>query len=342
MNFTEPHSSKNTSFARRYLDANRVTYQYHTASSDSTFDTPAGQAITAGLLDLAAHFNLSTPFGTVPHDFYLNRVAYPSPDSILSLFIANATPAVLAANNLRAGVPSMVIVNSGVIRFDMYAGTFTKDDQYTVAPFVNAFRYVAGVPLAAAEKVLELLNKDGDDRRHAAHELEMYAKGSIRARYDAWLASMAADASTGFDEDASTSKDLTYGYVTKDASRHLYGIDRSLIIVQSCPGVGDDTPHRAMPYHAPPAYIASPAPSVAPNASIDLVFLDFIQPDMLRFLNRAQSTRTYTPADVARYSDVLSNEVLGLYARMVWSGKGDDGEAVGHWKEYDAQTVLGI
>ncbi|KDQ13522.1 hypothetical protein BOTBODRAFT_369972 [Botryobasidium botryosum FD-172 SS1] len=80
------NSTEKLPIARRYLDANRNTYQYHTTESPF-FDTPRGQKVTAGITALAGRFNLSYVFGTAPQDYYLNRAQYPSNYSVLSLLV---------------------------------------------------------------------------------------------------------------------------------------------------------------------------------------------------------------------------------------------------------------
>ncbi|KZP12981.1 Metallo-dependent phosphatase, partial [Athelia psychrophila] len=73
-------------FSRRYLDPNRVTFEYHAGISNRTFDTPLGRLITSGLNKLAASFDLSFLFGTAPQDYTLSRSPYPSDNSVLTLF----------------------------------------------------------------------------------------------------------------------------------------------------------------------------------------------------------------------------------------------------------------
>ena len=93
--------------------------------------------------------------------------------------------------------------------------------------------------------------------------------------------------------------------------------------MQSCPGStdGDDTVHSAMPAYSAPDYIASDEPEgvTSDDSELDLVFLDYIQEDVLEILNEVQSETTYTDADVASYSDLLTNEVLGVYAQQAWN-----------------------
>lgn len=49
------------------------------------------------------------------------------------------------------------------------------------------------------------------------------------------------------------------------------------------------------------------------------MFLDFIQADVIQILNELQTEKTYTDDAVASYSNLLTNEVLGVYAQQAWN-----------------------
>ncbi|KAF9012621.1 Metallo-dependent phosphatase-like protein [Cyathus striatus] len=268
-------SKKNITFSRRYLDPNRVTYEFHTGKKFN-FDTSLGKQITQGLNNLAKKFDLSFLFGTAPRDFTLTQAPYPSNNSLLSLFIGNATPTALAINNTRASIPNIIIANSGSQRFDIYSGPFTKNDQLTASPFTDAF-------------FLPALNNAGADERRSLdaleeRERELYSRGYVGKRYREWLREM--DRRASFERRAA--KNLTLGYVTSDA----------------CPGVGDDT------LHAPWNSILLPISLVKSSSSIgrhtvDLVFVDFIESQLLGILNGIQENKTIL--------------LLGLYAQIAWN-----------------------
>lgn len=90
-------------------------------------------------------------------------------------------------------------------------------------------------------------------------------------------------------------------------------------MLQSCPGVGDDTLHAPLPYYSVPDYIASTMPNVTNDTPIDLVFVDFIEADVIALLNKLQKTTNYTTSDVQQYSPILANAALGLYAQSAWN-----------------------
>ncbi|KAJ7913903.1 Metallo-dependent phosphatase-like protein [Mycena leptocephala] len=285
------HDSKNITFSRRYLDPNRVTYEFHTGQGNFSFDTPWGRSITKGLEQLAKSFDLSFEYGVAPHDFTLSRSPYPSNNSVLSL-MTEAMPVALTINNTRAAIPNIMITNSGELRFDIYAGPFTKNDQLTASPFADSFLFIPDVPFSAAAAVLPALNSAGSEnrRRNQGLQAELWARGYVEIRYREWLEEM-------------YQRNLTLGYVTTD----------------TCPGVGDDIPHTPLPFFSSPDFIASASPDVADDVPIDLVFVDFIESQLLEVLKSVQTDKVYTSADVSLYTDVLSNEALGLYAQQVWN-----------------------
>ncbi|KAJ6532285.1 Metallo-dependent phosphatase-like protein [Mycena vulgaris] len=305
--------TRDLNFSRRYLDANLVTYQYHTNRTNLTFGTAEGRNITEGLLKLAERFGLGFQYGIAPRDYSMTRAPYPSIDSILTLIVEEATPTVLALNTSRAGIPSLLIISSGSQRFDIFKGPFTKNDELTASPFVNEYIYIPDVPFAAAVQVLPALNRAGAERLWPGEEaagtgedkrMRMWREErDVERGYVEWLEDMHRQ----YPERASaaTQGELTPGYVTTD----------------SCPGEGDDVPHVPLPVYRIPDFIASRTPDVGgdPAATVDLIFVDFIQAQLIHTLNEVQTARVYSLADALVYSPAMTNEVLGMYAQVAWN-----------------------
>ncbi|KAF9486069.1 hypothetical protein BDN70DRAFT_870580 [Pholiota conissans] len=298
------HKTGNLTFNRRYLDPNRVTFEFHTKRISFNFDTLEGKSITQGLNKLAKKFDLSFQFGTAPHDFTINQAPYPSNNSLLTLFIEDAVPVALAINNTRASIPNIMITNSGSQRFDIYAGAFTKNDQLTASPFADSFLFIPGVPFNVANQVLPALNNAGANERRAMleeREQHNYGRGYVETEYRRWLEEMDRR-NDGVARRAAAN--LTLGYVTNDA----------------CPGVGDDVLHAPLPFFSVPDFIGSVPPTVAtPDTPIDLVFVDFISTQLLQILNTVQTAKLYSNADVQSYSPILANAALGLFAQSAWN-----------------------
>ncbi|KAJ7461982.1 Metallo-dependent phosphatase-like protein [Mycena latifolia] len=290
----DANTTRALNFSRRYLDTNLVTYQYHTNRTNLTFGTAEGRNITQGLLKLEERFGLRYQYGTAPRDYSMTRAPYPSNDSILTLIVEEATPTVLAMNTSRAGIPSLLIISSGSQRFDIFKGPFTKNDQFTVAPFV-----LPELNRAGAERLWPGEEGEGKSRRMRMWEQER----DVERGYMEWLEDMHRRYHAR--PRAAAQGDLTLGYVTVD----------------SCPGTGDDVLHAPFPVHQIPDFIASRTPDVGgdPNALVDLIFVDFIHAQLIRTLNEVQAARVYSLADVLVYSPTMSNEVLQTYARAAWN-----------------------
>ncbi|KAG8739790.1 hypothetical protein FRC10_005173 [Ceratobasidium sp. 414] len=297
------NSSTPLSLTRRYLDPNRNTYTYHTQTK--RFDTAKGEKITAGVSALAKAWNLTEKYGTAPQDYYLSRTPYPSNSSVLSLFVDQVIPKALDIGNpSRANIPRTVIVNSGSQRFDLYAGPFTRNDQFIVSPFNDAFLYFQ-VPAGVAKQVLGKLNAKGAAKRDA-EDPEAYGLGDVDHRFNMWRRDQFEREYHG-----RATTNLTLGYVTTDDP-------------QSCPGVGDDTLHSPIPYYNSPGYIASALPSgLADDTLVDLVFLDFFEADVLSIVNTLStgSGKAYSTSDVKQYGsgDLLTNTVYGIFAKAAWN-----------------------
>ena len=127
-----------------------------------------------------------------------------------------ATPVALAINNTRASIPNIMITNSGSQRFDIYAGSFTKNDQLTASPFADAFLFIPNVTFSVANQVLPTLNNAGANERRAmmeAREHELYGRGYVDTVYSKWLEEMDKK-NDGMARRAA--QNLTLGYVTTD------------------------------------------------------------------------------------------------------------------------------
>ena len=229
-------------------------------------------------------------------------------------------------NNTRSNIPNLIIAISGSQRFDIYAGSFTKNDQLTVSPFNNAFLFIPNVTFSDASQILPNLNNAGASQRRAvmeeleARELESYGKGYVDMVYRKWLEEMDAG-NDGFERRAA--QNLTLGYVTADVCfKFLDGFGQALIstiFLQSCPGIGDDILHAPLPFNKAPDFIGSIPPQVSADTPIDLVFVDFMETQLLEVLNSVQTTKNYTTADVQTYSPISTNQVFGVYAQKAWN-----------------------
>lgn len=116
-----------------------------------------------------------------------------------------------------------MITNSGSQRFDIYSGTFDKNDQISASPFTDAFMFIKDLPLGVAQEVLPALNAAGADERRKRdlgsvlqeRASEMWKRGYVNMRYMEWLDEMDRRHDGAVKR---ASQNLTLGYVTSDVS----------------------------------------------------------------------------------------------------------------------------
>ena len=322
MNFT----NNGPTFSRTYIDANRRNYAFHAglAAKPEKFDTALGRKITKQMNQVADAWNLSHVYGVAPQDYYLQRVPINDSSSLINFMTNKVLPTVISTSNPeRKGVPNIVIANTGSQRFDLYAGPFTKNDQYIVSPFTDAFQYIKDVPYKYASQVIHKLNGDrvaqATSRRRdlegAESEQELYAKGHVSHIYNRWIQDqhVFASAHNAAARDlaildaraAEAQANRTLGYVTKD----------------QCPVDGDDTVHSAIPFASVPDYVQSPVTgqNVSDTDKVDVIFLDFIAKNVVRILNSVQTETTYSLSDVAAYNQYTTQDIYPLYAEQIWA-----------------------
>ncbi|SGY14721.1 BQ5605_C057g12683 [Microbotryum silenes-dioicae] len=334
-------------FERRFLDQNRATvsircdlyralrllltrprallrlsqYEFHAGEK---FDTAMGQAITKNLSEVAKGFNLTHRYGIAPQSYYLSRHPHNSQQSILNLLTTRVLP--LLVTRPDRPNPSWVVLNSGSVRFDVFKGPFTRNDQWIILPFSesgnpNSFLFVPGVKRSVAQQLLAYLNVVGEHKLTTSSASVSVRSTEDNYEEDRWVQEReslhlehlhrralleASNLSTSIlpsDDDEASSPSI--GYVTQDA----------------CGGLGDDTLHRPVPSVWQPIFVATEfPPSSAATDRIDVVFFDFIQPDILGALNTLQNEREYASSDVKLFvEDLTANTLMQEYARREWN-----------------------
>ena len=114
-----------------------------------------------------------------------------------------------------------MITNSGELRFDVFSGSFDRNDQFTASPFTDTFLFIPNVTSGVANKVLPALNNQGAEEKRAildGRERELWRKGFVDARYKEWLRGMAELEGAKMKRQA---ENLTLGYVTSDVRLNM-------------------------------------------------------------------------------------------------------------------------
>lgn len=121
---TSPFATSDLVYSRRYLDWNRLTFEYHaTGSQDSTFDYHSGQRVTADITQDRKQLNLTALYGCAPETYCQSCKPFGADGNIFGLL--QTALAAIVVNESRADVPRLIIINTGSIRFDLVKGPFT-------------------------------------------------------------------------------------------------------------------------------------------------------------------------------------------------------------------------
>lgn len=251
-------------FKRRYIDNNLHSFYYHTGLDEETFATEQGRNVSHLITETRSALHLDKVYGCAPEDLWMSRVPYPNRNSIYSWLETRVLPDMLHDES-RGKVPSVAILNTGVMRFDIFKGQFTQDTIFTISPFTNGFRYVKNVPYQKVQVIMDVLNKQPNVL--ALPESLAYADNAVvkdRISLGDWPAldmtrvQQAPLAVTG------SVDNIIPGYTTQDDA----GID------------GDDTIHSPISFYRVPNCLQA---LLSANAShvpetVDLIYIDFVQP----------------------------------------------------------------
>ena len=312
----DPKVEASLSFSRTYIDNNLFSMYHHTALNATNFHSEHGKNISKAIRDARSALDLDTTFGCSRKDLWTNRAQYPSNNSIFSWLEERVLPDVVN-DSRRADVPRLVIMNTGGIRYDIFKGPFTKDSTFIVSPFTSGFRFIKNVPYEKADKLLALLNNNGQILEELDPKLQswMLAPPEQRAILKDVITQEDPTLTFYSNENSQTpltakTPALTPGYTTRDDA----GTD------------GDDTVHSPINFYRVPNCIQAvinpapgdlpPQPPVAP-APVDVVYIEFIQPWILlalRFLGLEYSAED---TDAYMYGEDLTT-LLASWVRANW------------------------
>ncbi|KAI5204172.1 calcineurin-like phosphoesterase [Aureobasidium subglaciale] len=302
-------SASNMTFFRRYMDWNRMTFEYHAEGSQAkAFDTTKGVAVTKDITATRKELNLTSIYGCAPQTWCLSCAPFMSEGSIYSL-LSKALSATIIMKE-RADKPRLIITNSGHIRFDLAEGAFDYDSSFIVSPFTDAFNYLPDVPYHLASQVLAAL-ESGNYPSKRSLSTEDFGFAQMNPALDSCIDPpvthdhLVTKRSYPGGRIIRRQTTTTPGYVTTDD----FGTD------------GDDTIHSKIPYYSVPNFFQAngslPANgTLDANATVDLIFLDYVAGSVVKALNGLGGD--YTDEEVTYYlpKNFTTNSYLPKYAQM--------------------------
>lgn len=309
-------------FSRRYIDNNLFSLYHHSSKNSSTFPTAHGLNVSLSIASARKHLKLDTTYGCAPHDLWANRAPFPSKQSIFSWLQDDVLPSL--KDDKRMDKPALIITNTGAMRFDIFAGPFTKDTEFLVSPFTSGLRFIKDVPYSAASRVLAILNSEGPimDRVEEETGLEAWMLvppeqvGRDAAAAESTMRDWRSSDTRG-QAPLGGEQTLTPGYTTRDDA----GTD------------GDDTLHSPITFYNVPNCIQAAVGFTESTAeasdvdhdqpeTVDVVFNEFIQSWVLLALEFLG--QKYDSADTAAYMEGKSfTDMITDWVREHWSVEGE-------------------
>lgn len=219
-------------------------------------------------------------------------------DSIAYLFTGpEGVLRTIVRNNSRPYDP-LIAINTGGLRFDIFKGDFTVNDQLITMPFDNEFVYVSNVTRSTAEGFLAMLNAgqlsiflyhsslapsnvqcykvfDGCGNNLVGHRVfhRRSINQSVSIKDQEHHRDLDAENMNPSSVQRQTSSQIHFAPTRENPEPQSYGhVTRDNC---SASDKGDDTPHRPLPnMETPIGYIATALPPDAPN--VDIVFYRFV------------------------------------------------------------------
>jgi hypothetical protein len=303
----EPRAS--LSFKRRYIDNNLFGYHYHTGLNKTSFPTKKGLEASAAIYEARKALDLDYTFGCAPKDLWMNRAPYPGNDSVFTWLETEVIPDI-AVNPERKDIPTLAIFNTGTIRFDIFKGAFTRDTTYIISPFISKFVYLKDVPYSAAKRVEKLVNNAGQvlegpelQASHLVPPEQLAFRQDFTAPEIPHQPHVAGGAQSPLL--ANDGPPLIPGYTTKDDAGDE----------------GDDTLHTPLSFYNLPNVIqvARGLPADEDPETVDLVFVDFIQPWVLAAMQF--TGQKFTAQDVAPYTNETLTDLMAGWIKKNWGHK---------------------
>ncbi|KAI8614874.1 Metallo-dependent phosphatase-like protein [Chytriomyces sp. MP71] len=137
--------------ARRYLDSNVPTFNYHLGQPENAplgSATVKGQTVKSLISNVEIATNSSRLLGVAPQTYYYHRTPPNDPQSIYYLLGQTMAPTLQKANSN----PAYFMIYSGSIRSDIFAGNFTFDDAFQASPFPLGFLVIPNIPFGVIKK----------------------------------------------------------------------------------------------------------------------------------------------------------------------------------------------
>ena len=323
------HKAPGMLYSRRYIDWNRLTFEYHATGSQRRayesrpqldIEAGMGSRISHEIHDMRERLNLTKQYGCAPMSWCISCAPFLSNNSIYSLLQDALSTVVI--NPSRAANARIMLQHTGSVRFDLPKGPFTYDDTFIVSPFDNTFQYLPDVPYELASQVIGRLNNNKKfiGKRSSSSDPKEHTP-TLHSNFDLLNPALPSLGETCPDTPVfqhPTTQKRSLGRTTLVQNPHPHP---GYVTHDDFGSTGDDTIHTPIPKYDIPKYFAAngsfPLNGKGIPELVDLVFLDFIGIDVLEILIGDLGATEYGMEDVGEYlpGNWTTNSYLKAYAR---------------------------
>lgn len=155
----KPNLNSSLSYTRQYLDFNRYSFEFHTSTTEQTFNTSLGESLSENITSAVNSLpELTEKLGCVPDSYYLSRYPLSSNRSLFNYLTTEVFPKVVVDPN-RTDMPRIILTNTGGFRYDLLKGPFTIDNAYQTNPYQNSWLRMTA-PWSVAKNLLRNMQTD--------------------------------------------------------------------------------------------------------------------------------------------------------------------------------------
>ncbi|KAJ5885344.1 hypothetical protein N7495_009854 [Penicillium taxi] len=282
-----PRIKRSPVFKRRYIDNNLFSFHHHTGLDENSFPTEEGRNVSQLISKARSALDLDEVHGCAPRDLWMSRVPYPHQDSVYT-WLETELLADSLRDESRGEVPSVAIMNSGAIRFDIFQGPFTQDTTFIISPFTNRFRYVKDVPYEKVQLIMEVLNKQTRILETTEHENDPTVVAQTHTQMSPSIP-LAPPEQLAYTEDkvVDDSQDWLlnlegsrYSQAPLSSNGHEHKLVPGYTTQDDAGHDGDDTVHLPVSFYQVPNCIQALlfANQSAVPETVDFIYIEFVQP----------------------------------------------------------------
>jgi hypothetical protein len=296
---------------------------HHSDKDADSFATPHGQNVSSQINYARNSLKLNRLYGCAPRDLWVSRRPYRHEESIFSWLEEEMLPDVVSkSERSKAGKKSLIITNTGSIRFDIFKGAFTKDTMFLVSPFTSGLRYIKDVPYKAASRVLKLLNSEGPI-------LDMLAENSVFLQPPELVAASLRPDMFSSSRDVLDSESLHQHGAQHPLSSDPDNLTPGYTTHDDAGSNGDDTLHSPIQFFNVPNCIQAAVNIEEEPDTVDLVYNEFIEKWIVMALvylgekyNTGTDTEEYFPGKPF-------TELMAGWVERHWGERAGGGEVCG-------------